>query len=238
MKLLSISSDAKTIKGETKGYLTGILYLAPAFESGVINVCPYASAGCKAACLYTAGRASIFPEIKEARIRKTKWYAKDKPAFIAQLAKDIAALIRQAAREGLTPAVRLNGTSDLPVETWGLMELFTGIQFYDYTKSHARAKAYKAGTMPKNYHLTFSLSETNEKQAIELLAMGVNVAMVYAHVMPTEYLGHKALNGDESDLRFLDPADKGYIVALKAKGQAKKDKAGFSVNTAADGTHA
>ena len=29
MKLLSIGSDAKTVKGEKRGYLTGICYLAP-----------------------------------------------------------------------------------------------------------------------------------------------------------------------------------------------------------------
>jgi hypothetical protein len=33
------------------------------------------------------------------------------------------------------------------------------------------------------------------------------------------------INGDESDLRFLDP--KGVIVGLKAKGKAKKDLSGF-----------
>jgi hypothetical protein len=32
-------------------------------------------------------------------------------------------------------------------------------------------------------------------------------------------------NGDESDLRFLDP--KGVIVGLYAKGKAKKDTSGF-----------
>jgi hypothetical protein len=32
-------------------------------------------------------------------------------------------------------------------------------------------------------------------------------------------------NGDESDLRFLDP--KGSIIGLYAKGKAKKDNTGF-----------
>jgi hypothetical protein len=32
-------------------------------------------------------------------------------------------------------------------------------------------------------------------------------------------------NGDESDLRFLDP--KGSVIGLYAKGKAKKDTTGF-----------
>ena len=39
----------------------------------------------------------------------------------------------------------------------------------------------------------------------------------------------KVVNGDESDLRFLDPRNS--IVGLKAKGKAKKDTTGFVVNS-------
>ena len=76
MKLLTVA-NAKTTKGEKLGYLTGILYLAPADESGVMNTCPMSTAGCRAACLYTAGRASMFPMINRARVRKTLWLHSD-----------------------------------------------------------------------------------------------------------------------------------------------------------------
>ena len=33
-QLFSISTNAKTVKGEKLGYLTGVLYLAPAMLSG------------------------------------------------------------------------------------------------------------------------------------------------------------------------------------------------------------
>ena len=36
--------NAKTIKGESEGYLTGILYLAPHTLAGGPNVCPHATA--------------------------------------------------------------------------------------------------------------------------------------------------------------------------------------------------
>jgi hypothetical protein len=42
--------------------------------------------------------------------------------------------------------------------------------------------------------------------------------------MPETYNGLPVFNGDESDLRFLDP--KG-VVGLYAKGKAKKDTSGF-----------
>ena len=54
MKLLSVGNP-KTLKGESVGYLTFILHLAPASLSGY-NTCPKATEGCKAACLNTAGR--------------------------------------------------------------------------------------------------------------------------------------------------------------------------------------
>jgi len=43
--------------------------------------------------------------------------------------------------------------------------------------------------------------------------------------MPETYEGTPVFNGDDSDLRFLDP--KGVVVGLYAKGKAKKDTSGF-----------
>ena len=43
--------------------------------------------------------------------------------------------------------------------------------------------------------------------------------------MPEIYEGLSVFNGDDSDLRFLDP--KGVVVGLYAKGKAKKDTSGF-----------
>ena len=228
MKLLSIDTNAKTIKGQQKGFMTGILYLAPSDQSGVMNTCPFATKGCREACLYTAGRGA-FPKIKQARINKTLWLARDKDGFIAQLVKDIHALIRKAKRENMTPCVRLNGTSDLPVETWGIMEQFPDVQFYDYTKNPKRMIANLAGEMPKNYSLTFSRAETpaNQKHAQIVLDRGGTVAAVFANDLPKIHGKPRVINGDESDLRFTDP--KGVIVGLKAKGKARKDTSGFVI---------
>lgn len=227
VKYLNIDKNRKTIKGQKRGYMTGILYLAPSMESG-INVCPFASAGCAAACLYTSGHGR-YQRTKDSRIKKTRALFENKTAFIAQLEIDIEAGIRKAKREKMTFTVRINGTSDLAVETWGLMEKFPKIQFYDYTKNPFRMTKYLKGEMPKNYHLTFSLSESNKEQALAVLAAGGNVAAVFATREPKEfpktYFGHKVVDGDRDDLRFKDK--KNVVVALKMKGRAMWDKAGF-----------
>jgi len=235
--LLSISSDAKTVKGEKAGYLTGILYLAPGTLAGVGNMCVNASKGCALSCLVNAGRAAMFKNINKSRVMKTRFLHENRNAFIALLLKDVAKLTRKANRLGLTPALRLNGTSDLPVENLFkvIFETFPTLTVYDYTKSLKRAIAWGKGELPPNYHLTFSLSETNRAQAAIALRAGVNVAAVthgfqVGEQIPFDGLTVETLDGDKSDLRFLDsPAfnGQGRFIILKAKGPAKKDATGF-----------
>jgi hypothetical protein len=119
----------------------------------------------------------------------------------------------------------LNTTSDISWEIHGIFELFPAIQFYDYTKIKKRVIKYLTNQYPKNYHLTFSLNETNYNDSMEILKMGGNVAVVFRKDLPTTYKGYQVVNGDVSDLRFLDPNNS--IVGLKAKGKAKTDMSGF-----------
>jgi len=232
--LLSIDTNAKTVKGQKRGYMTGILYLAPSDQSKVINTCPNATKGCRKVCLFTSGMRGVFPKINEAAVKKTEWLVRDRAGFIEQIKKDIAALVRKAERKGLTPCVRLNGTSDLPVETWGIMEEFPDVQFYDYTKSYKRMCGFLDGPQmgwPKNYILTFSRAETtrNRAQCGSVLERGGNVAAVFAgKTLPKTYKGKRVVSGDETDLRFLDPRN--VIVGLTAKGKARKDDSGFAIN--------
>lgn len=231
MKLLSINADVKTIKGIGAGYLTGILYLAPADTAGLGNICPHATIGCRADCLFTAGRASIFPAIITARIERTRMFFAGRRAFREQLEREISALVKSAARQGLRPVVRLNGTSDLRFSDIfpGLMESFPRVRFYDYTKDAGKVRAWIAGKLPANYHLTFSLSESVAAQdaAREFLAAGVNVAVVFrSAAFPASFMESRIINGDANDLRFLD-RQRGRIVGLKAKGKARRNVSGF-----------
>lgn len=227
MKILTVDSDAKTIKSQKLGVLTGILYLAPAKISGY-EVCPRRSAGCTAACLYTAGMGK-FSNVQNARIAKTKWFYEDRDSFMDQLRKDINSLIKRAKKKGLTPTVRLNGTSDIEWTRLGIMNEFPNIQFYDYTKVVKRVKTQ----LPANYHLTFSKNESNDAECVEALSAGANVAVVFdtkkGKPLPATWNGYPVYDGDETDARFLDPKG-GYVIGLRAKGSAKKDTTGFVVN--------
>lgn len=231
-ELLGISNDAKTVKGESFGFLTGILYLAPLDLGGFGNVCPFASPGCSADCLNSAGRGA-FNSVQKARREKTALFFKANQSFLCNLALDIHALQLKAAKLGLRPVVRLNGTSDiawekLKVNGLNLMELFPRVAFYDYTKNPKRALDNAKGLHPKNYRLVFSRSETNETDCKRVLEARGNVAVVFRKTLPKRYLGKRVIIGDESDLRFLDP--KGCVVGLTAKGKAKRSESGFVVN--------
>jgi len=230
MNLLT-TQNAKTIKGDSLGYSTAILYLAPSTVAGRGNVCPFASKECKAVCLYSAGRGK-FNSVQKARIRKTNLFFDDPKNFIEIVAGDVAQHVANC--KDTLPAIRFNGTSDLPIENlegyWGksLLERFPQVAWYDYTKNPNRMKAYLRGEMPSNYHLTFSRSECNDKICLEILEMGGNVAVVFDE-LPKTWRGYKVIDGDKNDLRFLDESN--VIVGLKAKGQAKKAETNFVVKT-------
>jgi hypothetical protein len=105
-----------------------------------------------------------------------------------------------------------------------------GVTFYDYTKILPRYKKY---SQSKLIHQTFSRSEKNDKIALDILKQGGNVAYVFYqknNQLPEYYLGYRVVNGDMSDLRFLDEDQKekdangnpiGLIVGLSSKGSLK-----------------
>jgi len=227
MQLLN-AGNAKTRKGEKLGFITFGIHLAPANLSG-FNVCKDASAGCAAACLNTAGRGAM-SSVQRARVAKTRLFFTDKNTFLSSLWDEVAKAIRKAKKNDMQPCFRLNLTSDLPWEKIKLngatvFDAFPNVQFYDYTKSASRMSAFLAGDMPANYHLTFSRSESNGDIADAILKSGGNVAMVFRKYLPTHYKGAEVVDGDETDLRFLD--GHGKVIGLKEKGLAKKDESGF-----------
>lgn len=233
MKLLTAAaSNAKTAKNEQfSQFLTFILHLAPYKLSGV-NLCPMASRGCAASCLNSAGRGR-FKSVQAGRLRKSKLFLENRAEFFKQLRSDLDAVVRKALREGKTPVVRLNGTSDIQWElikiegALNVFELYPMIQFYDYTKIIKRLER----ALPSNYHLTFSRAEDNDAAVNRALELGFNVAAVFAEIEGlAEFEGRPVIDGDSHDLRFLE-GKQGAWVALKAKGDAKRDTSGFVLNT-------
>lgn len=238
-KLLAIDTNAKTVKGQKYGFMTGILYMAPSTISG-FNTCPMATiAKCEAACLYSAGRGA-FSSVQQSRINKAILFHTQRQAFMLQLVKDIDKLIKKAAKAGMIPLVRLNGTSDIRFESIRfdyefangkirnvtIFDIFPDVQFYDYTKL-----ANRKG-VPANYDLTFSYSGVlgYQKYVNQAIQAGMRIAAVFRSKkdIPETFLGMQCVDGDDSDIRHLDP--KGCIVALYAKGNAKKDLTGFVVD--------
>jgi hypothetical protein len=224
LRVLSLSNP-KTRKGERHGYLTGVLHLTPGRA-----LCPHASPGCRAACLYLAGRGQL-ASVRAARVRRSQLLARSPAAFVELAAWDVLELAERAARERKRLAVRLNGMSDVAFEGLlgpdglSLPARFPGVQFYDYTKTPGR-------TPPRNYHLTFSLSELNEATAHAELERGHNLAVVFSTPegkrLPREWAGLPVLDGDRHDLRFLDPP--GHVVGLRVKGhRGRADRSGFVV---------
>lgn len=242
LRLLTTNS-LKTIKGLKYSVLSGILYLAPhrtarARSAGkILNLCPSATAGCMAACLYRSGAALIYPKIVQAaRIRKSRALANDAPAFMRDLVYDVAKLERTAIKRSLVPAVRLNGTSDLRWEKVAcerddeqhenIMSAFPNVQFYDYTKRVDR------GALPENYALTFSRSESNDHECKRMLARGINVAAVFYTArpkdpLPVKWFDHPVIDGDLYDARFQDPAPS--VIGLRPKAKARSDSSGFVI---------
>ena len=244
--ILNIDANPKTVKGNKKGYITAVLYLSPARLSGV-ELCAYRSKGCTDICLNIAGRGQ-FNTIQQARLKKTNYYLNDTNHFMGNLIRRVNNFIKLADKRGLIPVIRLNGTSDIPFEDikvkinislfqiyneikiigdtqiggyYNIFELFPNIQWYDYTKYPLNKR-----TLTPNYDLTFSLAEHNYKRAVKYLdTKSGRVSAVFSHNIPKTYKGYKVINGDDSDLRFLEP--KGVIVGLKFKGNKKDLKKGI-----------
>lgn len=211
------------------GYLTAIIYLA-AYNISGYQVCKHASVGCAKSCLFSAGRGRM-NSVRQARINRTKLLFEHKDEFYEKLYDELTKFRNKAYKLNLKPAVRLNGTSDLPWENMKpeLFTDFSDIMFYDYTKYVDRAiKSVQDKDWPSNYHLTFSRSETNHKDCLKVLRAGGNVAVVFSDKnYPSKWNRFNVYNADQHDLRFLD---KRGVQGLYAKGKAKHDNTGFVVN--------
>lgn len=232
MKLLSTNFRLK-FGSEELGYMAIGLSLAPNSLSGY-NVCPEASAGCISACnLWFSGR-SVMGTARDAKIRRTEMLYENKSEFFEQLEKEIGLAVKRAKKHNQQLAVRLNTASDVAWESTivrdgkSIVDLFPDVQFYDYTKVFKRALRHAHGDFPSNYNLTYSRSELNDPNCSIILATGGNVAVVFSGGFPASYNGYEVIDGDQSDLRFLDK--RGVVVGLGVKGaQGKRDTTGFVI---------
>jgi hypothetical protein len=218
-----LSGSAKVNKCKSVGVLARVLYFTP----GIF--CPGATAGCRQSCLgHTSGRMRFLTHT-ETRDARAALLLEEPQLFLKRLRAEIMLLETDALQQRLSPAVRLNGTSDL---TWErlcpeLFAEFPNVQFFDYTKLYGRMLDFLECTFPANYHLTFSVDANSTQKAIDILKRGGNVAAVFWPDLPESWWGFPVINGDNHDARFLNPA--GIVVGLKAKGLARVDVHGFTI---------
>ena len=250
------TDSAKAIKAQEYGYLNAIHYLAPSKLSG-FNLCSHASPGCIAICLgWESGQASMVSndtdlnEARKSRIQKAQRFMKERAAYLLDVVRSIDNENVKASKAGLKLCVRMNGASDIAFEGirftvtrnakgkamqvklnnrdgLNIFDHYPELAFVDYTKNPKRFDR----KLPANLHLTFSRSETNEATALQLLACGTNVAIVFADDKPASWNGFAVIDGDKHDLRQLDPRGaRGFVIALSPKGRkAKKDRSGFII---------
>ena len=237
--------SAKAIKAQGYGWLNAIHYMAPASLAGVGNLCPKATASCKALCLgWFSGQASMVSHdaalnsVRQSRIDKARRFMRDRDAYMRDVVRSIQLAEKKAQRMGLKLCVRLNGSTDISwegikVEAYGLlhqniMAVFPHVQFVDYTKIASRLDR----PLPANYSLTLSRTESNDSDVVCIVASGLGNAAVVFDSVPTQWQGLPVIDGDAHDLRHLDP--RGVIVGLSPKGsKAKRDTSGFVVRIAA-----
>ena len=214
--------NPKLTKSQKLEWLTAGLTLSPADSSGKSVCPPRTCVFCKNECLNSAGRG-IFKSIQDARIRRTNLFFDNPKEFWYLVQKDIDTALNN--RKGLKVCIRPNILSDLPWERIkvhgtrkSIMELYPDVQFYDYTKVSKRV-------VPDNYHLTFSLSADNDREAMEeVYNYGRNLAVV-TWKRPRKFYGITTVDGDKHDLTFLRPHPR--VLALKPKGAMKNNTNGF-----------
>ena len=232
-RLLTLGGNPKVDKGrEATGTWNAVLHLAPYTTVPGVNVCAEAgAAGCYSACLWRAGRGGIAPLAKPggvayARYQRTFWYARDPEAFIARVRSEAVRFARRVRRAGYTPALRLNGTSDIPYERDHpelVRDLIAeGIVLYDYTKLSDR-------TPPEGYSLIWSYSGAPgyRERLPEAMARYGRATVVFrvrpgtkaraGAPLPDTFEGYPVVDGDEHDNWYLLPRD--VVVGLRAKGR-------------------
>ena len=244
----SILSDNTKLRKMPNGreVINAGVTMAPSKRSGVVNVCPHATAACILVCvLWFAGR-TVTRTVREAATKRTRLWHYAPAIFYARLHRELKALAKRAARLDVRAFCRTNVASDIdhPREVY---ESHPAVTFYNYTASVAHAAAYGRGELPANYHVAYSVKEsTTFADAAALHALGVNLVVVFnSHyfgplhrfgAIPSRVVFRDAttgaeftadtVDGDIHDLRAPEFDGRGKCVALRAKGsKSLRDRA-------------
>jgi ABC-type amino acid transport substrate-binding protein len=233
----------------------GIEYDNKAVNLSKVNLCKNATTGCSTSCIYHQGifKHALFQKnkVKQARLKRTLKFLTQRISFFEQLIKEISALKRKAKKKGLSPIISLNGTSDILWEKEGftykekeyknIMELFSDVQFFDYTKYNILKNRKK---LPMNYNLIYSRAGTSRGKLIDnweiltsYLDKKIDIAIVCTKKIKDlllekkSYQNYDVLDGDFYSNKIKENAKLGSILILEANKKTDINSSGFIIQT-------
>jgi len=222
VRLITTDND-KLGKSERPSYG---LSLAPAATSGVWNVCPWSTPGCRGVCLASAGNGR-YSSVTRARCYRTLLLGDHPAAFVARMADEIRTRVRLDGPINFRP----NILADLRWELFcPRLASIPGAAFYDYTK----APTHKRENL-ENYRLVGSVSERDDDETVRGKVDHYGSAAVALDLpkgapLPATMFGRPVVDGDLSDDRTV-AGEAGVIVGLRfkrpANGMTAADSHGF-----------
>ena len=226
-------TSAKLAKNKRKSI---VLYMSPVKRNSfALNTCPMASAGCEAVCLDYSGQ-KVGQAKQRLAIARTDFYFAHRDLFWQRAYDEIMAEVKKLKPKDEL-AVRLNGTSDLPLFDefcdWcvanGKVKGFPkNILFYDYTKIANKVTYNKEqelmNPLGRRHKVTYSLSERVTKDgtgfdtAKKVLLNGGSVAAVFK-VNPRGIPEFKENKKTKEKTKNKIPA--GWVAISDGKGKKK-----------------
>lgn len=201
----------------TDAYEEIVHYGAPASTSGVLNMCPASTRGCRSVCLHTSGQLGM-PAQQWATIIRTRFMAEHPFEFLVVWLAELDHHYHRVGALGKQLVVRGNGTTDVAWERVWPWPYFGTFFHQDYTKRKDRKAT-------DGYYVVESTTERYMPPADRNTV--VCVAVRKGQPLPETFEGRPVVDGDVHDLRFLDPQG-GYAVLVRAKGKARRDTSGFT----------
>lgn len=188
--------------------------------------CPWATRGCKALCLVSAGQLGLSKGVRATHAR-SQMLRSDPIHFVVALAGDL--MTTAAAYERETPEAtrvfRFNGTSELALET---MPSFSRILhssgqwlLMDYAKRpdvSGWTPVQGADMVP--YYVAPSASERHRNPADLPHAAVVVVDRLKDEELPAVWHGKRVIDADVHDLRLADSTEGDCVRLLRSKGKA------------------
>ena len=194
------------------------------FETVV--TCPHATHGpdgCVENCIMYTGRGQGDPStnpVIAGRAKRVRWLSTDPWTFMAQLVREMNTHVARSKRMDLTPAFRLNGTSDLRWERiapWLIGELYdpSEVVFLDYTKWPTRARSPR----PDNYFIARSVQASHDSvDDVKAMLRHGHVSMICDDPeLLIEKYPRVYVDGDASDFWMAQVSVRNVIGLLKPK---------------------